>query len=231
MLREIDRNLWVSEHPFKYFGLNVGTRMTVIRFRDRELAIVSPIQANPDLVRQLNELGEVTHIVAPNLYHYLFLSSFKAAYPQATVWAAPGLAEKQPELSIDRELKVDKSSFLPGIESLFFEGFETLDFTGSHALNECVFFHSESRTLVLTDAAFHFDETSPWTTKLITRVLGGYQQLRPSLLERIATRDKEKVKQSVQNILLWDFDRVIVAHGSIVEWSGKERFQQGYQDF
>jgi hypothetical protein len=29
MLRAIDRDIWVVEQPLRYFGLSVGTRMTV----------------------------------------------------------------------------------------------------------------------------------------------------------------------------------------------------------
>ena len=102
---------------------------------------------------------------------------------------------------------------------------------GFDSLNECVFFHSASRTLILTDAAFHFDESFPVITQFATRVLGGYKILSPSLLERIATTEKDKVRKSVEKILGWDFGRVIMAHGSIVEQNGKEKFKQGYERF
>jgi hypothetical protein len=106
-----------------------------------------------------------------------------------------------------------------------------LSFSGFDSLNECVFFHAASRTLILTDTAFHFDESFPALTQFATRVLGGYKRLSPSLLERIATTEKKKVRNSVAKILRWDFDRVIMAHGSIVEQNGKEKFQQGYEQF
>jgi hypothetical protein len=68
-------------------------------------------------------------------------------------------------------------------------------------------------------------------TQFATRVLGGYKRLSPSVLERIATTDKERVKKSVELVLNWDFERVIMAHGSIVEQNGKEMFKQGYEQF
>jgi hypothetical protein len=68
-------------------------------------------------------------------------------------------------------------------------------------------------------------------TQLVTRVLGGYKSLNPSFLERVATTDKEKVRGSVEKVLGWDFDRVVMAHGSIVEQNGKEKFKQGYEQF
>ncbi len=37
MLRELDRNIWVAERPQRFYGLEVGTRMTVIRLADGSL--------------------------------------------------------------------------------------------------------------------------------------------------------------------------------------------------
>ena len=157
MLKEIDEGIWVAEQPLRYFGLSIGTRMTVIRLANRELVIISPIQINEATARQLNELGQVRHIVAPNLYHYFFAAEFKAFYPNATFWAAPGLDIKQPELPIDEIISSHSSRQWDGIETMLFDGFRTLSLSGFNSLNECVFFHPASRTLILTDTAFHFD--------------------------------------------------------------------------
>jgi Domain of unknown function (DUF4336) len=231
MLRKIDNNIWVAEQPLKYFGLSVGTRMTVISLANNELVVISPIQVNDAIVNQLNEIGNVRHIIAPNLYHYLFAANFKAVYPHATFWAAPGLEVKKPELLIDEIINTDKQNFLTGIDCLLFDGFRTLTLTGFDFLNECVFFHGESKTLILTDTAFHFDDSFPLITQFATRLIGGYKTLSPSLLEKIATKEKVKVKQAVQKILDWDFERVIMAHGSIIENGGKEKFRRGYEIF
>ncbi|NJL37982.1 MAG: DUF4336 domain-containing protein [Leptolyngbyaceae cyanobacterium RM2_2_4] len=231
MLREIDQDIWVAEQPFRYFGLSVGTRMTIIRLANHDLVVISPIQVSDQLVSQLNELGMVKHIISPNLYHYLFAASFKAFYPNATFWAAPGLKNKKPDLLIDQIIEGDANSLWNGIDSVFFDGFRTIGFGGFDSLNECVFFHAASRTLILTDTAFHFDESFPVMTQLATRILGGFKNLSPSLLERIATTEKDKVKKSVKRILDWDFERVIMAHGSVIERNGKEKFRQGYERF
>jgi hypothetical protein len=231
MLREIDEEIWVAEQPLRYLGLSVGTRMTVVRLANHELAVISPIQASDAIVSQLSKLGTVKHIIAPNLYHYLFAAHFKSLYPQATFWAAPGLEIKKPELPIDQIIQSDADRLWNGLEFIFFDGFRVLGLNGFDSLNECVFFHSASRTLILTDTAFHFDESFPMLTQFATRVLGGYKRLSPSVLERIATTDKERVKKSVELVLNWDFERVIMAHGSIVEQNGKEMFKQGYEQF
>lgn len=231
MLRDIDQDIWVAEQPFRYFGLSVGTRMTVIRLAHRQLVVISPIQLNDALVNQLAEIGTVEHIIAPNLFHYLFAADFKTFYPNATFWATSGLESKKPNLLIDKTIEGDANSLWNGLEYMFFDGFRTLGFNGFDSLNECVFFHPMSRTLILTDTAFHFDESFPVMTQLATRVLGGFKDLSPSLLERVATTEKGKVKESVKRILDWDFERVIMAHGSVIERNGKEKFKQGYERF
>lgn len=231
MLKEIDGDIWIAEQPLRYFGVSIGTRMTVIRLANRELVVISPIQVTDALVSQLRELGTVKHIIAPNLYHYFFAAQFKAAYPDSTFWAVPGLETKKPDLAIDEIIPRHERSLWQGLEYIFFDGFRTLGLGGFDALNECVFFHGDSHTLILTDTAYNFDQSFPVTTQLAMRVVGGHKCLSPSLLERVATTEKEKVKESAKRVLKWDFDRVIMAHGRIVEQHGKEKFRQGYEQF
>lgn len=205
--------------------------MTVVRLTNREIVVVSPIQVDSETVGQLNQLGTVAHIVAPNLYHYLFAADFKALYPEATFWAAPGLKLKEPDLPIDKMIEDETAQPWNELKVVFFDGFKTIGSGGFDLLNECVFFHPKSRTLILTDAAFNFDESFPLATQLAARVGGGYKSLSPSLLEKIATTDKKKVKESLNRVLDWDFERVIMAHGSIVETDGKRKLRMGYARF
>ncbi len=231
MLKEIDTDIWVADAPFKYFGLSVGTRMTVVRLANRGLAVISPIQLDNDIAQQLDKLGTVSHIIAPNLYHYLFASDFKAFYPQAIFWATSGMEVKKPELPINRTINNNTDDFPSNLQCVLFDGFRTLGLKGLDIVNEWVFFHPKSRTLILTDTAFHFDDNFPLITQFAARVIGGYKNLSPSLLEKVATTEKAKVKLAVQKILDWDFERVIMAHGSIIESQGKQRFKAGYESF
>ncbi|NJM97406.1 MAG: DUF4336 domain-containing protein [Phormidesmis sp. RL_2_1] len=245
MFRKLDQNLWVAEQPLRYFGLSIGTRMTVIRLSTRELVVISPIQLNQTISHQLSEIGTVQHIIAPNLYHHFFAADYKTYYPEACFWAVPGLKEKKPTLAIDKTIEHSRSGsgqgplrsgsgqgpLWEGIEHIFLDGFRTLGPSGFDSLNECVFFHTASRTLILTDTALHFDESFPLLTQFATRVIGGYKQLSPSLLEKIATTEKAKVRKAVEKVLLWDFERVVMAHGSVIEKHGKQQFSQGYEAF
>ncbi len=72
----------------------------------------------------------------------------------------------------------------------------------------------------------------PWSTlssRLAAQVLGSYQTLRPSRLEKWGSSDKTAIEQSIRQVLQWDFDRVIPGHGSIVEAETKAQIRAGYE--
>jgi len=229
MLKEVDTSIWVAEQKLKYWGLEVGTRMTVIRLKNGEIIVISPIKVDEKTINQINEVGKISTIIAPNLYHHLFISDFKSVYSDAKIFAAPGLELKRQDIQFDKILNQGTIGTQDEIEYFLFEGFKVLDLKGVSTLNEIVFFHRESQTLILTDTAFHFDESFAFTTQLAMRLIGGYKKLEPSILEKLAIREKQKVKKTIQKVLEWDFERVIVAHGSIIENQGKEKLRQGYE--
>ena len=228
MLRQIDRHLWVAEQPLKFLGLEVGTRMTVIKLSNGSLVIISPIEINSEIQQQLGNIGTVRYIIAPNLFHYLYLAQAQQIYPQAETIAPQGLAAKQPDLKIDRVFTQDPVEFDSELEFVRFEGFQVLIPPKVKVINEIVFYHPASKTLIITDSAFNFDRSFPFVTQLAAKVLGSYRELKPYLLDKIASRDKQKLKQSIDKILAWDFQRVIMAHGTIVDREAKAQLSAGY---
>ncbi|MEM7593730.1 MAG: DUF4336 domain-containing protein [Cyanobacteria bacterium P01_A01_bin.83] len=229
MLQQVDRNLWVAEQPLKFMGLPVGTRMTVICLTDNSLLLISPIQITSEIQQQLDDLGTVKYIIAPNLFHYLYLADCRKIYSQALVLAPPGLKEKQPNLKIDSIFAQDDIKFDSQLEYTLFTGFQTLIVSQIKTVNEIVFYHPSTKTLIITDSAFNFDRSFPLVTQFAARIIGSYQQLKPSWLEKIAVKDKQKTKQSIEQILSWDFERVIMGHGKIVETNAKQQLAAGYQ--
>jgi hypothetical protein len=46
-MRQLDSDLWVAESPMRFFGLELGARMTVIRLAGSRLLVHSPVAATP----------------------------------------------------------------------------------------------------------------------------------------------------------------------------------------
>ena len=229
MLHKVDRHLWVAEQPLKFFGLEVGTRMTAILLSGDRLLLISPIKIEPDTKAELDRLGEVKFAIAPNLFHHLYLEDCKNIYPQAELIAPPGIESKQPNLAIDKIFTRAEIDFNGELAYTLFVGFQVFVPPKIATVNEIVFFHPETKTLIITDSAFNFDRSFPWITQLAARVIGSYNKLKPSQLEKVAIQDRAAVRQSVDKILAWDFTRVILAHGKIVENNAKEQLTAGFE--
>ena len=229
-LTPITKNIWTASQPQRFYGLEVGTRMTVVRLSHGELVLISPIQLEECDRSALEELGFVRHIIAPNCFHHLYMSQAQALFPEATTWGVEALRNKRPDLTFVQSL--DQSGyFLDELEYFSFEGFGTILPWRIELAHETVFLHHPSRTLIITDIAFNFDQTSDGLLQVGAKLLGSYGLLKPSFLEKIGSRDKRKVESSIKTLLTWDFDRVILAHGSIVESDGKEKLKAGYEWF
>jgi Domain of unknown function (DUF4336) len=220
-LRQLAENLWVADRPQKFYGLPVGSRMTVMRLAGERLLLHSPVALDPELRRELDSLGQVRFALAPNRVHHLNAGEVAKVYPGVKLWVAPGLERKRPDLVFEAILTDEAPEEWQGeIAQVFFRGrpYE----------NEVVFFHRPSRTLVMCDLAFNFGPRSPAPTRLLMKLLRSYGQLAPSKLDPLLIRDRRAARESLERILAWDFDRIIVAHGDVLESGGHETLRRGY---
>ncbi len=88
-------SLWVAQMPLRTYGLELGPRMIVCRLGSGDLWVHSAIKLDQELRQQLEELGTVRFVVAPNRQHHFFLRDFLAAYPQALLFGSPDLPQKR----------------------------------------------------------------------------------------------------------------------------------------
>ena len=222
MLEQLAPDLWATARPLRFGGLEIGTRMTVIRLRGDALFLHSPVSLDPELRKELDALGSVRYAVAPNRFHHLYIQEVRSAWPEARLFAAPGLERKRGDVPWEGVLGDEAPPEWAGqLEQVFFRGFPIA--------NEIAFFHSGSRTLLLTDLAFNVGPEAHWMTRLGFRLLGGYDRFGPTLLERLLIRDRKAARESLERILAWDFERVVVTHGTVLESGGRKRLREAYQ--
>lgn len=220
-MRQLDSDLWISDTPLRFLGLEVGARMTVVRLPGPRLLVHSPIAPSDELFEQVKSLGPVAFLVAPNRLHHLFVGDWQRAFPEAALYAAPGLDAKRPDLSIDAVLGDEPPPAWQGVvDQVLVRGFPFA--------NEVVFFHRPSATLIASDLAFNVGPSSPPLTRLVFRAAGGFGRLAPTLLERLLVRDRPAFRASLERILAWPFERVVVAHGEVCEQGGREQLVRGY---
>jgi hypothetical protein len=222
MLRQLDDDLWVMERPLRFGGVELGARMTVVRLRDGGLWLHSPLALDAELRGALERLGPPRFAVAPNRFHHLYIGAYRDAFPSVQLFAAPGLPEKRTDLRFDGVLDRDEppAGWAGQIDQALVRGYPLM--------NEVAFCHRASRTLLTSDLVFNIGADAARMTRIAFRLLGGYGRCGPTLSERLLIRDRAAARRSLERILAWDFDRVVLAHGHVLEHGGPAMLREGY---
>ncbi len=219
--RKLDERLWVAEHALKIAGIDFGRRMTVVLLSSGELWLHSVAHLTPKLREELDAIGPVRFVVSPNRFHHRYMEHYRAAYPEAELHASPGLPERREDLSFSGALGDEP-------DPRWVTDLNQTAFHGNRISTEIVFFHRASRTLILTDLCFNLPPSRPFFTRLAARALGVYNRLAVSLTMRRGMSDHDAARASLERIFEWDFDRVIVGHGDIVETDGREKLERAF---
>ncbi|MBX3275972.1 MAG: DUF4336 domain-containing protein [Sandaracinaceae bacterium] len=209
-LRNVGEDIWVAEHDFRMGLLDFGGRMTVVRLADG-LLLYSVIAIDDALAKELAALGPVAHLVAPNAMHHVFLDAAIARYPDARVYAPRALAKKKKGLEVDAWLEGEAPPAAWG------DALALVVVQGAPSVDEVVLFHRASRTLIVCDLVFHIHEARGWVSPLMFKLMGVWRRVKQGPLWRFGTKDRAAAEASLEPVWGWDFTRVIVAHGRLIE--------------
>ena len=205
--------IWVAEGPVvRFMGFPYPTRMAIIRLNDGGLFLWSPIALTPGLQATVDALGPVRYLVAPNKLHHLFLGDWKTAYPWARMYAPPGLTRRRRDLAFDEKLTNEPPAVWSAeIDQTFVHG--------SFALTEAAFFHRASKTVLITDLiqCFPPDWFKGWRRWVAKRT--GIVGPKPGtpIDFRTSFTNRRVLRQSIERILGWQPEHLIVAHGPLIE--------------
>jgi hypothetical protein len=206
--------IWLCRYPVRYAGTAFDARMTVIRLADGRLMLHSPCEIDAAMREAISALGAVAYVVAPGTFHYLHVPSAQAAFPQAETFVCPGIERKRPDLAFDGLLSdTPPAAWADELDQVLVRG--------SRWMWEVAFFHRATKTLILVDLVENFTDDTPhasWQLKLWWRlVFHMWNNPRPAPEYQLGWKDKQAARASLKRILEWDFRRVILAHGDLIE--------------
>lgn len=222
MLAPFGPDIFVCRVPYRAMGLWIGRQLVVVRLPSGGVWIHSPIPWTAELRAEVARLGEVKHVVGPNRQHDECLREFQAEYPEAAFHAAPGLAEAR------RDVRFVAPPLSDTPHPAWAGTLDQQLVCGMPFLNEVVFFHQPSRSLIIADIAFNLGEGEHWLLSLILKLGGTWGRFGPSRACRMMMRDRAAVRHSIDAILAWDFDRIVAGHGPNIESGGKAAFQEAF---
>lgn len=213
--------LWIASHPISILGMPLSATMTVVRLAHGGLLLVSPIARTPSLAREVEALGEVTDLYAPNTFHHGWIGEWAAAHPEARIHAPEALAANRPDLRVARAHDVTRDHALSHVlEEIHVEGFR---------LEETLLVHRESGTLIVADLVHNIGAPSHAWTRLYAGAMGFYGRVALSRMIRwTAFSDRRAAARSLSELAATPFDRVIVGHGTPLEEGGRDAVLEAY---
>lgn len=220
--RAVTDGVWVIERRVFLGGARLPSCSTVVDLGAGRLAIISP---PADVAADVERLGTIVAIVAPNSFHYLHAPAWHGRYPAAALYVAPELPRRVAGFPLAAELSTDAAP-------LWGEALPFVVLGPDRGVSELIFFHRASRTLVLTDVASNIVDVVRATDRLAYRVSGmprGFGPTRNS--RRLLLRDRPRVRATLRAVMRWPFERIVVAHGAVVEHRAADVFVSAFAQY
>lgn len=212
MLNPIDRNLWTLRYPLKVLGTDHGRTVSVIRLACGRLVIHSMAPFTAGDVAAIRELGEPGWLIEAMLLHDTYSAQGRAAFPGPPFLAPAGFG---------RVVDFPVSELGEGPVE-WGDELECYRLEGAPRLEEHACFHRPTRTLIIADLLFNFPpDESGWNRFFHRHVAGIRSYPGTSRIFRAFIRDRPAFKTSLEQVMDWDFDRIIPGHGEIIETGGK----------
>ena len=221
-MKKIGEQIWAHEDAMTLAGLQLGLRMTIVKLQDGRLWLHSPTKLSPELKQSIDELGEVAFIVGAGNGNNIWLSTWENAYPDAELYVSDGIPGKV-QLKNPKLISAAKREIWPA-------DFLQATMPEVPLLDETVFLHQPSKSLIVTDMIQHHDDHPP--QKLSARIakslfgLLGFKGkcLAPPLKMGPVRKNKAAFSTFVEQVKSWDFEQIIVTHGAVIDKDAKQVF-------
>ena len=209
-------NLWLLAYPLKMLGTDLRRNVTVIRLRSGKLVIHSTAPFTPEDVVAIHALGEPGWLVDGTLRHDTFSKEGREAFMGIPYLAPQGFSEI---------VGYATTPIVPA--PLEWEGeLLAMEIQGASEPLDTALLHIPSHTLILTVLVYNFggDETI-WTKFLLRVAVDGEHPPEKPRPVKDGVTDEAAFQSSLATLLGWDFDRVIVGHGDVIDFDGKAKLR------
>ena len=213
--------LWTIDGPtVPFFGVPYSTRMAIAELPDG-LWLWSPVELDDALEAEVRELGQVRWIVSPNKIHHLFIGPWLEAFEGAQLFEPPGLAARC-DLSFDGPLTDQPNpAWAAHIDQVVMHG--------SPVMEEVLFFHRASSTCLVGDLIQRHDPDAFNRWQRAIMQLDGMvgpdgstpREWRATFIHR------DEARRSLERVLAWKPERLLVAHGQCATERGAEVLEAG----
>ena len=215
----VEGRVFVQEHPVRFAGGSLLTRMTALVLDDGGVLLHSPIPIDEALREEIARIGEVRALLAPSTCHHVFVADAQRAFPGVPTYGIEGLERKRPDLGL-----------LPLPDELWADELERT-VVGNRVMREWVLLHRASRTVIAVDLVEHIGDATPGVDRMMRmwiKLLRMWNKPRAAPELRLLTRDRAGARSAIERILSWDFEKMVIAHGELFERDAKAALREAW---
>lgn len=226
-LHEFAENIWLADGPVvRDTGAYFTTRMTIVKLSNGSIWISSPVPVSFATLSAISELGDVHYLIAATPRHIWRLDTWHTLFPEAELWAS------HPTFFTLRKGDLPITGYLSDTPAdTWNTDFEQLAFQGNPLLSEVLFFHRKTHTVLLDDIIMRNPvmEGKPFTNLVFK--MGGVQGLDGGVTidMKLTFLNRSLARQSLDRLLSWDFDKLIIAHGPCIESDAKQYVKRAFR--
>lgn len=216
-LQAFAKNVWIADGPsVRAMGIPFPTRMIVVKLSDGSLWLNSPVPVPHDRLDRITALGPVRYLVAPTRMHVWRLEEWHVLFPEAELWAPPQIPNEFKRLPFAGILG-------DAPPHVWANDVDQLTFKGNFFIDEVFFFHKESRTVILADfiQSRRIVKGKPLLNALFKLAGVAYPNGGVPCDIRLSITNRNLARRSLEKLLSWDFDKLIIAHGVCIEKNAK----------
>ena len=225
--QEFAKNVWVIDGPaVRDMGFMFTTRMTVVKLADGSVWVESPVFVPFETLTRITQWGQVRYLVAATPRHVWRLASGPTLFPEAQLWVA-----RTTPFTL-------KKGHLPFTGILGDEppqgwasDLDQLAFKGSPLIEEVLFFYKASHIVILDHPIqIHPIEKGRAFRNALLKLEGVASPHGGVGLDiKLLFTNRKLARQSLEKLLSWDFDKLIIAHGVCIEKDAKPFVERAFR--
>lgn len=236
VIKEITPDVYTFSRPFsRFFGLfPMGGRSTAVKLSNGSVWVVASTPLSPETKKTVEALGPVQYIMAADVDHHFFLTEWVNAYPDAKVIGMEGLPEKKKaeKWNFTGVYGVDAPEttygFEDDIQACYFSGFSKKD---------VAWLHVKSKTLIVADLIFNLPANEQYSkSKSSPKPAFFFPKFEPGneFHQKFVWnegKNKEAMKKDAATVKEWDFERIIMCHGDVIDTDAKQVWEKVYTKY
>ena len=219
-----EKILVVDGPPVRVVGVTLTTRMVIVKLADGSLWVNSPVSVPCDMLHLIKALGPVKYLVAPTRMHVWRLKEWRVLFPEAELWGPCEISNKFKHLPFAGILgEAPPRGWADDLDQLVFQG--------NFFVDEVFFFHLNSRTVIMADFIQNHPiaKGKPLRNALFKLAGVAYPDGGVALDIRLSFTNRNLARRSLQKLLSWDFDKLIIAHGVCIEKDAKPFVERAFR--